>query len=117
MWSAEEPGEPLILRGHEGTIYTAAWSPEGDRVLTAGTDRTARLWGDLTSIRSPDEPRLWTATTYCLSVERRVELVQMPAQAVEHARALLHEVLAVVDKQAQLALRAVQPCHGEAALA
>jgi hypothetical protein len=29
---------------HEGEVNTAAFSPDGTRVLTASADRTARLW-------------------------------------------------------------------------
>lgn len=32
------------LRGHEGPIQTARWSPQGDRIVTTSPDRTARVW-------------------------------------------------------------------------
>jgi WD40 repeat protein len=35
--------------GHEGAVWTASFSPDGERVLTASDDGTARIWGD------PDE--------------------------------------------------------------
>jgi WD40 repeat protein len=34
----------VSLRGHEGPLTVAAWSPGGDRVLTASVDGTARVW-------------------------------------------------------------------------
>ncbi len=37
-------GGPLVLRGHEGRLTTAAFSPDGSRVVTASTDGTARVW-------------------------------------------------------------------------
>ncbi len=41
-WS-EEPCL-LVLRGHQGPILEAVFSPNGERVLTASKDGTARLW-------------------------------------------------------------------------
>jgi len=35
-------GEPL--RGHQGKVSVARFSPDGARVLTASDDNTARLW-------------------------------------------------------------------------
>ncbi|WP_437949286.1 hypothetical protein WME98_53505 [Sorangium sp. So ce296] len=32
------------LRGHEGPLTAASWSPDGKRVLTASEDGTARVW-------------------------------------------------------------------------
>jgi WD40 repeat protein len=32
--------------GHEGTVWTASFSPDGERVLTASDDGTARIWSD-----------------------------------------------------------------------
>jgi WD40 repeat protein len=33
-----------VLRGHEGRVLTAAWSPDGRTFVTGGDDRTARVW-------------------------------------------------------------------------
>ncbi|XXY52807.1 protein kinase [Sorangium sp. So ce269] len=77
LWRADAAAELLVLRGHEGAVSSAAWSPDGRRVVTASEDRTARLWAELTPLRDADDPRLWTAIPYCMSVERRIELLHV----------------------------------------
>ena len=36
--------DPVMLRGHAGSLNSAVWSPDGKRVLTASADGTARIW-------------------------------------------------------------------------
>ena len=84
VWRADGTGEPLILRGHEDRVYSAAFSPDGRRLVTASRDKLARVWTDLTPLLDADDPKLWTATTYCLTVERRIELLKV-SEAVARA--------------------------------
>jgi hypothetical protein len=49
--SAEDAGtlppltpEIAVLRGHDGFVYSAAFSPDGSRIVTASADKIARIW-------------------------------------------------------------------------
>jgi hypothetical protein len=42
--SADTGKEAAVLKGHAGPVRSAAFSPDGQRVVTASSDHTARLW-------------------------------------------------------------------------
>jgi WD40 repeat protein/serine/threonine protein kinase len=44
IWNVDGTGKPVILRGHEHFIWSAAWSPDGQHVVTGSWDMTARVW-------------------------------------------------------------------------
>ena len=46
--------EPLVLRGHEGWIWSAAFSPDGHWLATGSADTTVRLW-DVAALPSPGQ--------------------------------------------------------------
>ncbi|SHN46300.1 toll/interleukin-1 receptor domain-containing protein [Cryptosporangium aurantiacum] len=39
---------PVTLEGHTGEVNSAAWSPDGDRLVTGSADGTARIWSTRT---------------------------------------------------------------------
>lgn len=41
-------GEVAVLRGHEYAVTSAQFSPDGEYIVTAGKDKTARVWEALT---------------------------------------------------------------------
>jgi eukaryotic-like serine/threonine-protein kinase len=43
-WRRMTHRDPLILRGHAGTVNGVAFSPDGRRIATGSADGTAKLW-------------------------------------------------------------------------
>jgi WD40 repeat protein len=44
VWDAESGRALAALTGHQGSVKTAAFSPDGKRVVTASNDQTARVY-------------------------------------------------------------------------
>ncbi len=44
FWRTQEQRALVRLRGHLGSVQAGAWSPDGRRVVTGGSDATARVW-------------------------------------------------------------------------
>ncbi|HET6440028.1 MAG TPA: protein kinase, partial [Anaeromyxobacter sp.] len=44
VWDSDDPRERDVLRGHELEVTSVRWTRDGQRVLTAGHDGTARFW-------------------------------------------------------------------------
>jgi serine/threonine protein kinase len=54
--------------------FQAEAQATGRRIVSASSDRTVRVWHDLVPVTLED-PRLWAATSYCMPIERRIELL------------------------------------------
>lgn len=82
VWSADGSGEPYILSSHGPGVAVAALSQDGTHMVAregAGENmKIAWVWPLLAPLLGTDDPRLWTATSYCMSVERRIALLKVP---------------------------------------
>ena len=66
IWDAATGRELTVLRGHADAVRSAAFSPDGKRIVTASYDRTARIWDaatgkELTVLRGHEDPVLSAA--------------------------------------------------------
>ncbi|WP_438003500.1 protein kinase [Sorangium sp. So ce321] len=86
VWNADGTGEPLVLRASDAPINAVAFSPDGHRVVAAADDMVVRVWTDLEELRGVDDPKLWAATTYCMPIDRRMELLRVPEAAARASR-------------------------------
>ncbi|MEM9491077.1 MAG: protein kinase, partial [Myxococcota bacterium] len=93
LWNADGSGRPVIIRAADLQATSAAFSPDGTRIVSAahvervtapdGTSRvehSAKVWTDIKPISSPDDPILWTATTFCPTVQQRMALLGVDEQ-------------------------------------
>jgi WD40 repeat protein len=44
VWDAKTGAELFSFKGHRGIIFSAAYSPDGSRIVTNGNDNTVRIW-------------------------------------------------------------------------
>lgn len=68
LWRAADGGLLHDMPGHEGTVRSVAWQPDGQRLASAGAGGTIRLWrpdgAPLHTLAVPQEgqrskPRSW----------------------------------------------------------
>jgi serine/threonine protein kinase len=77
IWNADGTGEPFVLHTGTGTNM-AAWSPDGGRIVAAADNNHLIIWSDLVPLQSADDPKLWTATSYCMPLVLRQQLLGFP---------------------------------------
>ena len=74
IWNADGHGPPQILSRYNGAVHTAQFSPDGQSMVSSSDDWTVQILRDLRPVALED-PDLWTSTSYCLPVARRVALL------------------------------------------
>jgi hypothetical protein len=75
VWNADGTGEPLVLRGAAAAYNVAAWSPDGKSIAAPSDDKTVWVWTDLSPLQGASDPKLWTATNYCLPIDLRLQIL------------------------------------------
>lgn len=48
IWNLEQPGDPLVLKGHTDKVWSVAFSADGKWVATGSEDTTAIVWNAAT---------------------------------------------------------------------
>jgi WD40 repeat protein/serine/threonine protein kinase len=93
IWDAGGTGEPLVLRGAAQAYNRVAWSPDGKSIAAGSDDHTAWVWTDIEPLSGTSDPKLWEASAYCMPVERRIKVLNLPEATAElHWRACLRRV-------------------------
>ncbi len=83
VWDVETGREQIVLKGHEGAVWSAQWSRDGSRIVTASSDKTVRVWDPNTGAKladplvEPEAERISAATfnpdgTHVIAAEESV---------------------------------------------
>ena len=66
IWDAESGAELLVIRGHNGQVTSAGWSPDGRRIVSGSSDGTTRIWDAATGdeLLRLSTPATWGTCTH-----------------------------------------------------
>ncbi|MDI1443586.1 protein kinase [Polyangium sp. 6x1] len=93
VFRADGSGQPFVLSGSSFVAAFTEWSPDGKYITQVSEEKVARVWRAVEPFTGPDDARLWRATSYCIPVEIRRELLQITeAEAQRDQRACVRRV-------------------------
>jgi WD40 repeat protein len=117
IWDGATGAEIATLRGHEGSVQSAAFSPGGARIVTASSDGAVRIWdattgAEITALRghensvhsaafSPNGGRIVTAsadrTTRIWDAATGAEIARVIVDAAVNALSIHSTAIALGD--------------------
>lgn len=77
VWNANGTGVSFSLIGATAIGLNACWSNNGNHILVRSEEKVLRIWPDIQPFSSPNDDRLWSATSYCPSPALRVDLLNV----------------------------------------
>ncbi|MDI3288009.1 protein kinase [Polyangium sp. 15x6] len=77
VFHADGSGQPFVLGGSPLAIVRADWSPDGKHIAQLSDEKVIRVWRAVEPFTGPDDARLWRATSYCIPVPIRRELLHV----------------------------------------
>ncbi len=78
VWNVDGSSEPWVLRGATQAYNDVHYAPDGSYIVAGSDDNLALVWKDLEPLQGVGDPRLWKASSYCLPIDRRKKILEMP---------------------------------------
>src|SRR5712692_7681740 len=72
VWDAASGRSLAVLQGHTDSVTSAVFSPDGQRVVTASADKTARVWRSFLGTKRGSAFSTGTATRMVLKAVSEV---------------------------------------------
>ena len=79
VWNADGSGEPFVLAATPLAVSHVVWSPDGKYIAYHSEEKVARVWPAVRPFSGPGDARLWRATSYCIPVPLRVDILHVTA--------------------------------------
>ena len=93
VWNADGSGEPFVLAATPLAVRHVVFSPDGKYLAHHSEEKVARVWPAVQPFSGPADARLWRATSYCIPVPLRIDLLHVTeAEARKDQEACTHLV-------------------------